>query len=360
MRKFYAFLLIVLTIGGCTNKIKNQTAEAPHFCIPDSLLHLIRIDTLYSRPVINEFRLSGKVSYNQDAVVKIYPLVSGNVLDVKISLGDYVDKGQVLAIIKSAEVAGFENDLISARSNLAVSEKNYAAAEDMYKSGISSEKDFISTQKELDKARSELKKTETILSIYGTDNQSNFVVKSPISGYVVEKFINPNMQIRSDNGNNLFTISDLKSVWIMANVYETDIAHIKVNEKATVTTLAYPDLKLIGVIDKIYSVLDPDNKTLKVRIQLDNTKGLLKPEMFASVIVQERLDKSMLAVPANSVVFDQNQFWAVVYTSKCQVEARKLDIFATNHIYSYVNSGLNPGDKIISNLQLLIYNALKQ
>ena len=360
MNKTVTILLIVIHLTACTNKVNKGITETQHFCIPDSLLHSIKVDTIYERPVLNEFRLTGKVTYDQDAVVKIYPLVSGNVLEVKASLGDYVSKDQVLAVIKSGEMAGFENDLVSARSNLVVAEKNFSAAEDMFKSGITSEKEFTATQKELDKARSELKKAETILSIYGNDKQTNFIVKAPISGYVVEKFITPNMQIRADNSNNLFTISDLKKIWIMANVYETDIAHIKVNEKATVTTLAYPEMVFRGVIDKVYSVLDPDNKTLKVRIQLDNRDGLLKPEMFASVIVQEKLNKEMLAMPSNSVVFDQNQFWAVVYKGPCDVEARKLDIFATNHVYSYVISGLNPGDKIISNLQLLIYNALKQ
>jgi membrane fusion protein, heavy metal efflux system len=321
MRKIVTFLVIFSMIVACTSKSGIKTVETSRFCIPDSLLHSILIDTLFLRPVINEFRLSGKVSYNQDEVVKIYPLVSGNVLEVKTTLGDYVMKGQVLAVIKSAEMAGIENDVVTARSNLAVSEKNFAASEDMYRSGITSEKEYTATQKELEKAQSELKRAETILSIYGTDKQTNFIVKAPISGYVVEKFINPNMQIRADNGNNLFTISDLKTVWILANVYESDISNIKLTEKASVTTLAYPDKIFNGSIDKIYNVLDPDNKTLKVRIQLDNEEGLLKPEMFASVIVQERLNKTMLAMPANSVVFDQNQFWAIVYNDKCKVEA---------------------------------------
>jgi membrane fusion protein, heavy metal efflux system len=360
MRKLLPLSLLILIIAGCAGKANKKIAEVPHFCIPDSLFSSIKVDTIFYRPVINEFRLSGKVSYNQDEVVKIYPLVSGNVLDVKTSLGDYVNKGQVLAVIKSAEMAGFENDLITARSNLAVTEKNFAATEDMFKGGISSEKEYTAAQKELDKAHSELKRAETVLSIYGTDKQTDFIVKAPISGYIVEKFINPNMQIRADNSNNLFTISDLKSVWIMANVYETDISSIKLNEKASITTLAYPDKTFIGIIDKIYNVLDPDNKTLKIRIQLDNKEGLLKPEMFASVIVQEKLNKTLLAMPANSVVFDQNQFWAIIFNSKCDLEARKIEIFSSNRIYSYVNSGLKPGDKIISNLQLLIYNALKQ
>jgi cobalt-zinc-cadmium efflux system membrane fusion protein len=292
--------------------------------------------------------------------VKIYPLVSGNVLEVNTTLGDYVTKGQILAVIKSAEMAGIENDLITARSNLAVSEKNLAASEDMYKSGISSEREYTSSQKDFEKAQSELRRAETILSIYGTDKQTNFIVKAPISGYIVEKYINPNMQIRADNGNNLFTISNLKSVWILANVYESDISNIKLAEKASVTTLAYPDKTFNGTIDKIYSVLDPDNKTLKVRIQLDNEAGLLKPEMFASVIVQEKLNKTMLAMPANSIVFDQNQYWAIVYSDKCKVEARKINIYVSNRTYSYINTGLKPGEMVISNLQLLIYNALKQ
>lgn len=355
---FFIFSFFILTYCSLEKpNVANNTATK--FCIPDSLMGKICIDTASVRPVMQDFNLIGKVTYDQDKVVKLYPMVSGNVTDVKIALGDFVEKGQVLAIVKSTEIAGAENDIVTAQANLAVSEKNLAATEDMYKSGIISEKDYTSAIKDTEKARSELNRAKTVLSIYG-GKQSDYIVTSPISGYVVEKFVNPNMQIRPDNSTNLFTISDLKRVWILANVYESDISNIKVGEKASVTTVSYPDKILSGTIDKIYNVLDPDNKTMKVRIQLDNKDNLLKPEMFAKVIVHQVKDSTMLTVPAKSIVFDQNKYWVLIYLDKCNVQTRQVEIVRFTGSYAYIRSGVKPGERIITNLQLLIYNALNQ
>lgn len=360
MKNIFVIVIICYILIGCSSKGNHETNKTlAKYCIPDSLMNQITVDTVALKPLTQEFNLIGKVTYDQDKVVKLYPLASGNVQDVKVALGDYVEKGQVLAIVRSTEIAVAENDIVTAQANLAVSEKNLAAMEDMYKSGIVSEKDYTSAIKDSEKARSEINKTKTVLSIFG-GKQSNYIVKSPISGFIVEKFVNPNMQIRPDNATNLFTISDLKKVWVLANVYETDIANIKVGEKVNITTVSYPDKIFTGNIDKIYNLLDPDNKTMKVRIQLNNKDNLLKPEMFAKVIVRQEKDSTMLAVPAKSIVFDRNKYWVVAYADKCNVQAKQVDIVMSTSVYTYIRSGVKPGEKVITNLQLFIYNALIQ
>jgi cobalt-zinc-cadmium efflux system membrane fusion protein len=312
-----------------------------------------------TKQLVQEFNLIGKVTYDQDKVVKLYPLVSGNVLEVKVALGDHVEKGQVLAIVRSGEIAGAENDIVTAEANLAVAEKNMESATDLYNGGISSEKDYLATVKETAKSRSELNRVKTILSIFG-GSKSEYIIIAPIAGYIVEKNINPEMQIRPDYGTDLFTISNLKKVWVLASVYESEIAKIKSGEKVSITTISYPGRIFTGLIDKIYNVLDPDSKTMKVRVQLDNEDNLLKPEMFAKVIVQQRSDSSMIAVPSKSTVFDQNKYWVIVYDNKCKVQSRMIEIAYSTNTLTYIRTGLKPGEKIISNVQLLIYNALNQ
>lgn len=358
-------ILLVLLAFSLTTSCFNRTPKDPEkqstrFCIPDSLMNQIKVDTVEIKPVFNELNLIGKVTFDQEKVVRIYPLVSGNVVDVKVTLGSHVEKGQILAVIKSSEMAGAENDLVAARSNLAVAQKNYSAAVDMNKSGILSDKEFTTAQKELDKAKSEFERASTVISIYGNNPQHDYQVKSPISGFVVEKFVNANMQIRSDNSANLFTISNLKNVWVLANVYESDIAGVKENENVEITTISYPDKKYTGKIDKIYNMLDPENKTMKVLIKLDNDDYKLKPEMFAKVMVHQVTDITMLAIPSNAIIFDRNQYWVLVYNDKCDIQIRKIDKIAQNSSFTYVRSGIKPGEKVITNRQLLIYNAITQ
>ena len=168
------------------------------------------------------------------------------------------------------------------------------------------------------------------------------------------------MQIRPDNSTNLFTLSDLSKVWIIANVYESDISSISENEKVEVSTISYPGKIFQGKIDKVYNVLDPDNKTMKVQIQLDNSDYLLKPEMFAAATVHQVTKERMLAVPASAVIFDRNQYWVMVYRNKCDIETRNLNIVSSNLTDSYVRSGVSEGEIVIVNRQLLIYNAMNQ
>ena len=361
MKKLLLITCSVLLLLGCRNHKTASTSNVEsRFCIPDSLKGQIQIDTVRVKNEFNELKLLGKVTFDQDKVVRIYPLVSGIVTDVRVSLGSFVKKDQVLAVIKSSEMAGAENDAVTARSNLAVAQKNFEAASDMYKSGIMSEKEFSASQTDLDKAKSELQRASTVLSIYGSDQKNDYIIRAPISGFIVEKFVNTNMQIRPDNSTNLFTISDLGKVWILANVYESDIAEIRENEKVEVSTISYPEKIFNGKIDKVYNVLDPDNKTMKVLIRLDNPDYLLKPEMFAVAMVYRFTNEKLLAVPAKAVIFDRNQYWVLVYHDDCNIEARSLDIVSSNQTDTYVRSGVKDGDLVIKNRQLLIYNAIYQ
>lgn len=357
--KKYGFILSMLLFVACSGK-KTEVATEAKYCMSDSILHQIKLDTVALKPVSADFKLIGKISFNQDKEVKIYPLVSGNVAEVKVSLGDYVKKGQVLAIIKSTEMAGVQNDLILAQSNLAIAEKNFAATADMYKSGIVSEKEYTAAQKEYEKAKSELSRSSSVHSIYGSGAQSDYVIKAPSSGYIVDKQITANMQIRSDNSSAVFTLSDLNDVWVLADVYESDIAGIKENQDVDITTVSYPDKIFKGKINKVYDALDPNNKTLKVQIQLNNADHLLKPEMFASVVVHQKLPQSMLAIPSGSVIFDKNQNWVLVYHDKSHIETRRVTIASSNDKSSYVTDGVKAGEVVINGLQLLIYTALNQ
>jgi len=361
MKKLILFPVVMLILTGCpANRGRIAGTAENRFCIPDSLTGQVSFDTVRTQPVFNELKLIGKVTFDQDKVVRIYPLVSGIVTDVRVSLGSYVRKGEVLAVIKSTEMAAAENDINSSKASLASMEKSFAADSDLYRSGILSEREYIASRGELEKARSEYKRALTVISVYGSGPHSDYVIKAPVSGYVVEKFVNTSMQIRPDNNNNLFTISDLSKVWVLANVYESDIASISENEKVEVTTVSYPDRKFYGKIDKIYNVLDPDTRTMKVQIRLDNTDYLLKPEMFAVAMVYQTTNQKMKAIPASAVIFDRNQFWAVVYRNNCDLEIRNLNIVSTNPSWSYVRSGVNEGDIVITNRQLLLYNAITQ
>ncbi len=352
----------LLGLASCQQE-KSGTMETKQVCISDSLARMVKIDTAKTTQMKDELALSGEVSFDENKVVKVFPYTGGQVTEVKVSLGDKVVKGQTLAVIRSADVAGNYTDLTSTRADLAISKKQLEQAEYLYKNGISSERDYTEAKENYNKAMASNNKVRDQIAINGGGNTSasgTLVIKAPGSGYVVEKNIVAGNFIRPDNSSSLFTISDMKDVWIWANVFESDIAKVQKGYDARITTLAYPDKVFQGKVDDMSSVLDPDNKVLKVRIALNNEGMLLKPEMFTNVMITNKEGNSAVTIPASAVVFDNSKNFVVVYNSKCDMQVREVNVIKTIDNITYVASGLKAGDKVVSQGQLLLYNALTE
>lgn len=349
-------------LASCEHK-KEEVAQKKAVCITDSLARIISIDTAKTTNMQDELTLSGEVSFDENRVVKVYPFSSGQVTDVRVSLGDKVSKGQVLAIMRSADVAGSYTDLSATNADLSIAKRQLAQTEYLYKSGISSERDYTEAKENFNKARAANTKIQEQLSINGRGNTSasgQYVIKASENGYIVEKAVTPGSFIRSDNAASMFTISNMKDVWIWANVFESDISKVKPGYAAKVSTLAYPGKFFPGKVNEVSSVLDPDNKVMKVKIALPNPNMLLKPEMFTSVIITNNEPTRSVTVPASAVIFNDSKNYVVVYNSKCNLQVREVNVIKTVDNVSYLSSGLKAGEMLVSKNQLLLYNALTE
>jgi cobalt-zinc-cadmium efflux system membrane fusion protein len=351
------FIAAIVLSQGCHKKQKPAELK---FCLTDTMLTLIKLDTVKYQDVKNEMTLNGKISFDQEKVIKIYPLTGGYVEEIFVELGDSVKKGQTLAIIASGDIVNLKKELFAAEEDLLIAERNLSAAKDLLKGGMTSQKEYVTTEKEYNKSRSEVARIQAILKLYGVhDDQPHYYIKSPISGFLVEKKVNANTQIRADNNDYLFTISDLRDVWVLANVYESDIDKVSVNFPVTVTTIPYPDKVFNGKIDRIYNMLDPETRSLKVRIKLDNPDYRLKPEMYANVFVSHIEKKKMLAIPSSATIFDNGKNYVMVYHDKCNISTQEVVVARSAGGVSYISDGaLQEGDKIIIKYQLEIYDAL--
>ena len=349
-------VLVSLLLLGCGSK-KART-ENDKFSLTDKMEKIITIDSVKYTTVENELKLTGKVTFDEDKVTKVFPVVSGVVTEIKAGIGDNVQKGQVLAVIKSTEMAGIENDLNKAGSDYEIARKNLEVMEDMYKGGIASGKELITAQEELQKAGSDLKKATNVSDIFGGDGKTVYYIKSPINGVIVDKNLSINMQIRTDYSESLFTISDLKNVWVMVNVFETDISKVKPDYNVEITTLSYPGQIIKGKIDQVYNVLDPVSKVMKARVRLANTNYQLKPEMFTNVILHYSEETPKLTVPSQAVIFDNSTNYVLVYRSRSDIEIREVKIYKSVNDKTYIDSGIKPGEKVIVNDNLLIYEEL--
>ena len=366
MKQFFLFSVVgaffILLITSCNSTDATADKNVKEQLISDSIIKLLKIDTVQLRNVDDQLTLSGEVSFDENKVVKIYPYLSGHVLSTIVSVGDYVKAGQTLATIKSADVSGNYADLSISGNDVAINKRSMDNAAQLYKNGIASEKEFLEAKENYNKALSNNNKIKEQIQINGggrTAANGIYTVTAPRSGYVVEKLINPGNFIRNDNNGNMFTIGDIHDVWIWANVYETDISKVKQGYTAAVTTIAYPDSVFIGKVDKINQILDPITKVMKIKIVLPNINNTLKPAMFANITIRNREIKKMIAVPASATINDNQKSFVIVFINSNDAAIREVKILKTSDGFAYINSGLNPGDKVITQNQILIYKKLQ-
>ncbi|MGV3599704.1 MAG: efflux RND transporter periplasmic adaptor subunit [Dyadobacter fermentans] len=351
--------IVALSAASC-RKQATQQEESKAFMLSDSMMRQIVLDTVRTETVRNELTLVGKVVPDENRVIRVFPLVGGNVEDVKAELGDHVRKGQELATIRSGEVADLERQMIEAQSDLLIAQKNLSSTEDLFESKLVPERDIITARQMVDKAQAELDRVKAISSIYGVSKSASYVVRAPIDGFIVDKNVNRGTQLRSDNAESLFTVGQISDVWVMANVNESDIPKIRLGMSADIKTISFPDEVFKGKVDKIYNVLDPETRAMKIRIQLSNASFRLKPEMHATVILNFEENTRMQSIPSKAVIFDRSKNWVLVFTSQSKIEARPVDVFRNLSKRAYISEGLADGEMVVSHNQLLIYNALNQ
>jgi cobalt-zinc-cadmium efflux system membrane fusion protein len=321
-------------------------------------LRTLHIDTVQTKPLINTITFTGMVDVNQDNQVSIFPLVSGVAKDIKAQLGDYVTTGQVLATVTSSEMAGYTNSLVVAETNVANTKRLLEASKDLFKSGLASSLDVTTAQTNYDQAVAQLEMAKRILNINGNNTQGLWVVKSPMNGFIVQKNVTNGTAIRTDNSNALFTISDLKNVWVWANVYESNIENIHLGDEVNVTTLSYPGKVFKGKVDKILNALDPTTKVMKVRVVIPNESYELKPQMFASIVIANPENKQELCVSSKALIYDNSRYYVLVYNGHGDASITPVEVLNTYGDKTYIKSGVNEGDKVIATQAILIYGEL--
>lgn len=355
---FYIGCIGLLLVAACNAREPVVSTSATDFCLNETLRDKIRIDTLLEQPVTQHVNLTGEVTYNPDKVVQFVSLIAGVTVSTGFSLGDYVEQGQVMATIKSPELNALlaERNSLDAQTRLATRE--LAAAKSLFDDHISSERDLLRAELELEKLTADLATVSASLRLFNPNERNGtFEILAPTSGYVVEKNINPGMQLHGDQ--HLFTISGLDEVWVMINVYATDMQFVRQGMDVDIRTLAYPDDVFRGTISALSQVFDNEERVLKGRVVLKNTGLRLKPGMSADISVERRTGQRAVAIPADAVIFDDNHYFAVVYGGDCSLHVRRITFTAKDNDWYFVDEGLAAGEQVVCRNHLLVYEKIK-
>lgn len=350
--KIYASILFaaLLLLSACNNTTQQESATVPVKRPTTVKVHL--------KSLSDNLVLNGDVACDEALLRKVYVPCTGRVSALSVQVGDYVKRGQALATIHSEQAADYRKALCDAEAEERIAQREYNMQQDMKRAQMASDKEVEEAHQRLLVAKAEHQRLQHVAHINGYSRSANATLIAPISGYVISKHIYNDSYVTEETNNEAaIEIADLQRVWVIADVYESDIAKVRQGTETVVTTMAYPDDVFCGRIDKVYSVLDRESKTMKVRVTLDNPNAKLKPGMFASVSVSLSANGDrMAAVPSAAVVFEDG-FDYVMVVKGGKYERRKVRVTHVASGYSYIASGLKTGEEVITENALLYFNA---
>ena len=310
--------------------------------------------------------LAGKVAYGEDRYSKISSPLQGRVVEVRAHLGDHIKAGDVLLVIDSPEITAAYSEFVKESSELEYATRAYGLAKDLYETRALPQKDLKQAENDLIKARAEFRRTkEWLLSLRVPAAEldkplaqqkitSRFEMKSPLAGTVVERTVTPGQSVGGDPSQVLFTVADLDTLQVIADVYERDLALVQTGQVATVTVEAYPGITFAAAVATVGDVVDPNTRTIKVRAWVNNESHKLKPEMFARLNLQIGDATPFLAIPKEAVLEIDGKEFVYVEEAQGRFVKRPVKVGTASGDQVRILEGLQPGERIVTKGAVLI------
>lgn len=309
-----------------------------------------------------ELNVTGVVNPDVSKQVPVPSLATGRVVEINAQLGDEVKKGQVLFKVRSTDVSGAYSDYRQAVKNEELTRIQLKRAHILFDDGAIPKSQLEVAQNAEDNAVVTLETTKEHLQLLGVDpaHPSGIVeVDAPVSGTITDQQITDQSGVQALTPPNPFTISDLSHVWIICDVYENDLAQVHLGEYADIHLAAYPNRVLKARISNILPILDPNIRTAKVRLEVENS-GLMRVGMFVTATFNGQTMERRATVPADAILHLHDREW--VYTPAQDGHFRRVEVTAGNMLpgnMQEVISGVKPGDRVISNA-LVFQNTVEQ
>ncbi|MGB7750315.1 MAG: efflux RND transporter periplasmic adaptor subunit [Candidatus Acidiferrales bacterium] len=342
---------------------KESKSETPElFTIPQNQMSHVQVVTVEPVKLPRVLRLTGAVAYNAFNTVPVITQVGGPVSRILVVPGERVKKGQSLLEVSSPDYSLLYAAYLKARDTYRVTDKNYARAQDLYSHHAIAERDLLQAESDRIQAQADLNAALLGLKILGIPNpddlekapsSAEIPLLAPIGGEIVERDVSPG-QLLQAGATQAFIISDMGSVWVLANVYQSDLSAVHVGDQVAVQTDSYPD-KFQGKISFISPALDPTTRTLQARIVVENPGEKLKNNMYVTATVNAGVEQNAIAVPDSSVLRDdENQPFVYVASGSNQFGRRPVEIGQSEAGKTQILKGLSPGDKVVGDGSLFL------
>ncbi|HSY03729.1 MAG TPA: efflux RND transporter periplasmic adaptor subunit [Acidobacteriaceae bacterium] len=368
-------LACMLAVAGCSSgdreRAGQMTSYAAHasssetprlFTIPEDQMSHVQVVTVQPAALTRTLRLTGTVAYNAFNTTPVITQVGGPVTRILVVPGQHVHQGEPMLEVSSPDYSQLLDAYLKAADASRLAEKNYARAQDLYQHHAIAERDLEQAESDRNQARADLNAAEEGMKILGIRNPAQLAdapasaqlpVLAPIGGEVVERLVSPG-QVMQAGQTQAFTISDLSTVWVLANVYQGDLASVHSGEPVSVETDAYPGT-FQGRISYVSAALDPNTRTLQARVVVDNPGEKLKRDMYCTVTVTAGKVANAIAVPYASILHDDNnQPFVYVAVGANQFGRRDVETGVSENGVTQILKGIAPGDKVVGDGSLFL------
>jgi membrane fusion protein, heavy metal efflux system len=366
-------LVAALMIAGCHSRdnasgmtsfsSRAASSATPQlFKIPADQMNHVELLTVNPGTMTHTLRLTGTVAYNAFKTTSVISQVGGPVSKILVVPGDHVKMNQPMLEVSSPDYSQLLDGYLKAADSYRLADKLYKRAQDLYAHQAIAQQDLEQAESSRTQAQADLNAAEQGMRILGIKNPEDLAkapssalipVLAPIAGEVVDRLVSPGQVVQAGQ-TQAFTISNLSTVWVMANVYQADLQYVKQGDDVVVQTDAFPQ-SFHGKISYVSPALDPNTRTLQARIVVDNPGEKLKRDMYCTVTVTAGVLKNVLLVPNAAVLRDENnEPFVYVLTGDNEFGRRGVVLGEMQNNQTQILKGITPGDKVVGNGSLFL------
>jgi cobalt-zinc-cadmium efflux system membrane fusion protein len=360
-----------VTDATSSRKTNSDQLTADTVELSDTQLQSVKIEAVGARDFPIEKTAVGSIDFNEEFSVQVFTPNPGRILELFNKVGDEVKKGQTLFTIDSPDLLQAESTLIAAAGVLELTTRNLARLKELYKTRAISQKDLEQATSDQQTAEGALRAARDAVRLFGkTDAEIDriisarladpiLVVPSPISGRVTARNAAPGLFVQPGNAPAPYSVADISTMWMLANVTESDSPAFHVGQEVKVKVMAFPDKTFEGKISTIASTVDPNTRRVLVRSEIANPQHELRSGMFATFVIRTGDAVSSTAVPVDGVVREGDGTMTLwVTTDRRHLTKRTVKVGLQRDGYDQVLEGLQPGELVATEGALFLSNAL--
>jgi membrane fusion protein, heavy metal efflux system len=340
-----------------------STSATPQlFTLPQDQMSHVQVVTIQPTTLTRTLRLTGAVAYNAFNTTPVITQVGGPVSRILVLPGQQVKAGQPMLDVSSPDYSQLLDSYLKAADSYRLADKNYVRAQDLYQHHAIAQRDLEQAESDRNQAQADLNAADQGMKILGIKNPADLAkapssalipVLAPIGGEVVERLVSPGQVVQAGQ-TQAFTISDLRTVWVLANVYQGDLAAVRSGDDVVVQNDAYPG-NFHGRISYVSPALDPNTRTLQARIVVDNPGEKLKRDMYCTVTVTAGSIANAIVVPDSSVLRDDNnQPFVYLAVDANQFGRRDVEIGQSLNGQTQILKGISPGERVVADGSLFL------